>query len=555
MLPDFENKAEFLKQVVIFNEFTEKELAQVADRLNAEYAQAGEVIFSQDAERDNLYIIVSGEIRVTRTQKDGTEIFLANLDSGDIFGEDALLSKRNRSATITARDDTELYYLSEADFDWTRETFPKIDPYLIAFNRTHETVRKLKLDWLNDGETISLVTRRHPISMIVELLVIAFLVSVTVTLTTVFITFLSDVRAITLLSAGTAGFITLVGLIAGVWSFFEWRNDYFFVTNLRVVWRERILFRSTSRQEVPLRRIQSLDVQTPNVFARLIEVGELIIRTFNSQMRLTDVYHPDRMKDMIDAFLNKAQQQSIRAEHASIRRTIRSRFGHQEVKPPREPDVVTPNLQDEKQRLTLFKTRIIEDGIITYRKHWWIFFKGAWLPSLSFFISILMSIGLSITVFNLLGVMGMLVLYFIPFIVFLWWLYQYEDWRNDIYRVTKDKIVDRDKKPFGKESFRSAPIKNIQSVGHEIPNTIGLILNVGNVKINVGEEIFTFDGVHDPALIHQDISRRMEELVVETERDRINQEHERMATWLEIYHDEIKGEFDTGPIEHIPDFD
>ncbi len=141
------------------------------------------------------------------------------------------------------------------------------------------------------------------------------------------------------------------------------------------------------------------------------------------------------------------------------------------------------------------------------------------------------------------------------FIILLCWFYQYEDWRNDIYRVTKGRIIDRDKKPFGKESFRSAPIKNIQSVGHEVPNTIGLILNVGTVKINVGDETFTFNGVHDPALVHQDISRRMEELVVENERDRINQEHERMATWLEIYHDETKGEFDTGLSEHIPDFD
>jgi hypothetical protein len=171
------------------------------------------------------------------------------------------------------------------------------------------------------------------------------------------------------------------------------------------------------------------------------------------------------------------------------------------------------------------------------------------------FIAILMTIGLTKTVFNILGLMGLLALYFIPFMLFLWWLYQYEDWRNDIYRVTKDRIIDRDKKPFGKESFRSAPIMNIQSVGHEVPNTIGLILNVGDVKINVGEETFTFDGVYDPALVHQDISRRMEELVVETERERINQERERMATWLEIYHEETKGEFDTDPLEHVPDFD
>ena len=107
-------------------------------------------------------------------------------------------------------------------------------------------------------------------------------------------------------------------------------------------------------------------------------------------------------------------------------------------------------------------------------------------------------------------------------------MYEYADWRNDIYRVTRDRIIDRDKKPFGKESFRSAPINNIQSVGHEIPNTIGLILNVGDVKINVGEETLTFDGVHDPALVHQDISRRMEELAAKMNR---HGSHKNMHAW------------------------
>jgi CRP-like cAMP-binding protein len=555
MFPESDDKVEFLKQVVLFNEFTEDELAQVAERLNSEYVGAGEVIFSQNDERDNLYIIYNGEVRITRVDKDGSKKFLASLNSWDIFGEDALLSERNRSATAKAVEDTDLFYLTESDLNWVRGKFPKIETYLIAFSRSHETVRKLKIRWLNEDETISLVARRHPISMIIELLFIAFLVSVTVTLTTVFITFLSDARVITLLSVGTAGLITFIGLIAGIWSYFEWRNDYFFVTNLRVVWRERILFRSTSRQEVPLRRIQSLDVQTPNVFARLILVGDLIIRTFNSQMRLTDVHHPDRMKDMIDAFLQKAQRRSVQAEHESIKRVIRSRLGHQEEAQPHEPIEAPLDVQGEKQRISLFKTRMVENDIITYRKHWWIFFKGAWQPTLALFTAVFLSITFTVTVFNLLRLIGLLTLYFIPFIIFLWWLYEYEDWRNDIYRVTKDRIIDRDKKPFGKESFRSAPIKNIQSVGHEVPNTIGLILNVGNVRINVGEEIFTFDGVHDPALVHQDISRRMEELAVQTERDRIQQEHERMATWLEIYHGETKGEIDAGPLEHIPDFD
>jgi len=556
MFPENENRIDFLKQVLIFNEFTEGELAQVAERLDKVFVQAGEAVFFQGNARDNLFFIISGAVRVTRIENDGHETFLANLDSGDIFGEDALIFGRERSATVTTLSDTELYSLSEDDFNWLRFNFPKIEPYLIAISQTHDTVRRLKIGWLMEGEAISLVARRHPISMIVEITVTAFLVSLILTITLVFITFLSNVRVITLLSAGTAGLLTLIGLVVAIWSFFEWRNDYFFVTNLRVVWRERILFRSASRQEVPLRAIQSLDVQTPNVFARMIDVGDLIIRTFNSQMRLSDVNRPERMKEMIDAFLLKARRKSIRAEHSAIRQTIRSRLGYQNETPSAETYPEGPLVvQNEQQRFTLFKTRILENDIITYRKHWWIFFKRAWQPSLTLILSIFVSLGFSAKIFSILGVIGLIALYFMPFGILLWWLYQYEDWRNDIYRVTKDRIIDRDKKPFGKESYRSAPIKNIQSVGHEIPNTIGLILNVGNVKINVGDETFTFDGVHDPALVHQDISRRMEELIIETDRTRLNQEHERMATWLEIFRDETKGDFDTGSEVHIPDFD
>jgi hypothetical protein len=274
-------------------------------------------------------------------------------------------------------------------------------------------------------------------------------------------------------------------------------------------------------------------------------------------MRLTDVNHPERMKNMIDSFLYKYQRKSIRSEHAAIRRTIRRQLGYNqpdESPIDQPPEDATLRVQEKRQRFTIFKTRVVEDGSITYRKHWWIFFKRAWKPSILLILSLVASFGFSITIVSALGVIGLLLVYSVTFIVFIWWLYQYADWRNDIYRLTKDRIIDRDKKPLGKESFRSAPINNIQSVGHEIPNTIGLILNVGNVKINVGEEILTFDGVYNPALVHQDISRRMEELATENERQRSQQEHARMAAWLEIYHDESRGDFDSGPIEHIPEF-
>jgi hypothetical protein len=557
MSPAQENEVAFLKQVLIFNEFNEDELFEIAKRLNTKYVQAGEAIFRQGDARDNVYMILDGEVLVTRLEKDGEETFLANFDCADLFGEDALIFERPRSATVTALTDTELLYLSEDHFNWLRSTYPKVNPYLIAFSQTHETVRKLNIKWLSEEETISLATRRHPIRLIIDLMIVSIIV-IPILMIAIFTTSLLDnALAITFLAIGLAGIVTFFGLIAAIWFIFEWRNDYFFVTNLRVVWRERMILRSSSRQEVPLRTIQSLKVQTPHIGARIIHFGDVVIRTFNSEMRLTDVNNPERMESMIDAFLQKARRRSTRSEHAAIRRTIRRQLGYQQEDEEQAelPEEVTLAVQSERRGLTIFKTRIVEDGTFTYRKHWWLFFKRAWKSSIALLLSIVMIIGMTGRIFRALGPIWVIILYFVSFCIFIWWLYEYADWRNDIYRVTRDRIIDRDKKPLGKESFRSAPISNIQSVGHEIPNTIGLILNVGDVKIKVGEETFTFDGVHDPALVHQDISRRMEELAAETERARIAQEHARMATWLDIYHDETKGKFDTGPVEHIPDFD
>jgi hypothetical protein len=539
MLPEIEERIDFLKQVLLFNEFSDRELEQVAEQLKEDFLEAREVIFREGDEGDRMYFVLSGEVKITHKDQDDEDVFLALFDSGDTFGEDALFFNRRRSATVTARRDTELYYLDADDFTWLRMNFPQIEPYLVAVTQSHEIVRRLKINWLADDETISLVARRHPIRLFIEWTGMAFILVVVAIILLLFDLILGDSRLFRFFGFEVGGISMVITFFAALWSYLEWQNDYFFVTNLRVVWRERILLRSSSRQEVPLRTIQSLDVQTTNFLARVIGVGDLVIRTFNSVMRLTEVKEPDKMRNMIGAFLGKARRKSARAQRTAIRRSIRERVLGEEV--PKDEDVFIPAIRQEKKSgFQLFKTRIVENDVITYRKHWFIFLQRAWKPTLALLLAVAVSIGFTLSTFNSgLGLKGLLLLYAIPFLVFLWWLYEYEDWRNDIYRVTKDRVIDRDKRPFGQESFRSAPIQNIQSVGHEVPNTIGLILNVGDVKINIGDETLTFDGVHDPAIVHQDISRRMEEHAAGVESSRTSQEHDRMATWLEIYHEEL----------------
>ena len=555
MLVENLSQVEFLKQVLIFNEFSEDELEIVARRLNTEFVKAGEVIFSQGEIPGNIYFVFDGELELQQPSNWENPNFQTYYHYGDIFGEDDLYFDRSRSTTVVAMTDTELRYLSKEDFTWLRNTFPKVEPYLNAIFRTRDIVSRLNIKWLNEREKISLADRRHPIVLIMGLLLVLFFVFLFITISIALITFIKDVYLITVLSAGVGGVVGLVGLITGIGLYYEWRNDYFFITNIRVVWRERLLLRTSSRQEVPLRRIQSLDIETSHFLERILGVGDVIIRTFNSEMRLTQVKFPARMKNMVDAYMKQAQRKFIRSEQAAIRYIIRRKLEGKDEEQQLEPTPLPLKVQKSPNRLSVFNSRVVENESITYRKHWLVFLRAAWKPSMALCLTIVAVISASGFVFQTFGLVFLLPLLLFLFMIFFWWLYAYADWRNDIYIVTKERIIDRDKKPFGKESFRSAPIQNIQSVGHEIPNIIGLLLNVGNIRINVGEEILTFNGVHNPALVHQDISRHMEEHAANLEREHIKQEHARMATWLDIYHDETRRDINKDHTEHIPDFD
>jgi rhodanese-related sulfurtransferase len=77
--------------------------------------KAGEVIVRQNAPGNCYYVIERGRAQVTR-EVSGACIELAELDSGDAFGEEALIAGTQRNATVTMKTDGELLCLDGADF-------------------------------------------------------------------------------------------------------------------------------------------------------------------------------------------------------------------------------------------------------------------------------------------------------------------------------------------------------------------------------------------------------------------------------------------------------
>ncbi len=85
-------------------------------RFEAEPVTAGQVIIKQGEIGDYYFLIRSGKARVTRNAGDGNEILLAELQPGQGFGEEALISGELRNATVTMSSAGELMRLPANDF-------------------------------------------------------------------------------------------------------------------------------------------------------------------------------------------------------------------------------------------------------------------------------------------------------------------------------------------------------------------------------------------------------------------------------------------------------
>lgn len=83
------------------------------------------MIFAESMPGDELYIIQKGSIKITKIIND-SEVLLAVLKPGDIFGEMALIENKPRSASAIAYEDTTLLSINKSNFSKIIAAQPQI---------------------------------------------------------------------------------------------------------------------------------------------------------------------------------------------------------------------------------------------------------------------------------------------------------------------------------------------------------------------------------------------------------------------------------------------
>jgi len=514
-------------------------LNEAAARFEVANYPRGNRLYSSDDIPDYFYWIVSGDVRLSggMARRGKAE---QTLSAGDYFGAEVLSRRDYRFSEAVCLTETKLVRVNEQDLIHLREVHPVLKKAFSLIYQTHKFRARLFLPWLEKGEKVNLVCRRHFFFLALRMLLIggvavagfAGLLSLAVAGKSVALMLLAFV-------------LLFIGVLLTAWSALEWGNDFFILTSDRVLVQKKLTGFFDSRQEAPYSAILSTGLET-TVWGRLLGFGTINLRTYNGKLSFKRLPVTEIIFDLLEYQRRHVVQQNRQSDFNEMRETLQQRLDGRTTRnripatgknaPGLKTTYTSGSFLDLAARF--FGLRLERNNAVIYRTHWWRLLGKTILPAL-----LVLAVGVLVILklFNFLPSIAANQLYIggliITVISWGWWLYQYQDWYNDVYIITSDQLVDVNRKPLGKEERRSAPVQNIQTVEFKRKGIIGLLFNFGTVHIQIGNQELTFDDVYNPAAIQAEIFSRFKGHNQKSQR----LEQEKLADWIKTY-DELKKE-------------
>jgi CRP-like cAMP-binding protein len=112
---------ETLKKIPVFAEVSDEALKKIAPFVQLTEAGEGKALMTEGDYSNNLYAIEEGTVKVERQGE-----HLADLGPGDIFGEQGLLERQGRSATVTATSPVRLLQIGNAELARMKKAMPEV---------------------------------------------------------------------------------------------------------------------------------------------------------------------------------------------------------------------------------------------------------------------------------------------------------------------------------------------------------------------------------------------------------------------------------------------
>lgn len=122
----------FLRQVSIFGGLNEEDLFKIVNIGSRKNYPKGSVIVMEAEIGAAMFTIISGKVKVVRSDGEGREVILSILSESDVFGELSLLDGHARSASVITTTPTDVFVIHRQDFMHLLHEYPSISIALLS---------------------------------------------------------------------------------------------------------------------------------------------------------------------------------------------------------------------------------------------------------------------------------------------------------------------------------------------------------------------------------------------------------------------------------------
>ncbi len=549
-----EQKISFLRTVTMFEDLTSDELADLVHIVTAYTFKPGAIIAYQRDVADKLYIVQQGRLEEYFVNEAGEVVEKYPYLPGSAFRDVWLISPTTHPGTIRAVRAGTLLTIKSSDFlawlsrhpnatlDMSEEAWRMVEDIPALAGTQH--YRRFEL---LPGEKVIFGTRRSRWVLVGKILIPLLLI---LTIAAFFI-WLS--LGLSLWIELVLVFIFVIGpLLWAGYSLFDWFNDYILLTNKFVLHREYDLFQFQGHiDKVPLEQVQSVNAVKNSVVQSILHIGDIRITTAAQATALffNNVGRPTELQEKISAAAQDARRAGRALGQARSQQVIRESVESYYQLPPQlerdapEEDGSKSAESAQQTRPSWFRRRygyrVVEGDIITFRRHWIVFVRHAIWPliALGGWILIVSTIGIfsGPTMTN--PVFALIALSFLALILFgLYWYF--ENWRNDIYRLTSNMVIDLAKLPLGFGSSRTeAALSNVQNVTALQPNLLSTLLRYGEVTVETAgaSANIVFLDVARPNQVQADIFQRIQRVRNDQSQRQEEQRRREFITMMDVF--------------------
>jgi hypothetical protein len=336
--------------------------------------------------------------------------------------------------------------------------------------------------------------------------------------------------------------------------------DYYVVTNTRVTHRDRQLLVYDVRSEAPIDMVQDVSI-AQFLTGRLFGFGDLTVRTASKGggVLFPRVPDPSYVQNLILAerarvvAAKRGQQKEILRRqligglHVALPILERVRALGPSSRPPSRQG---PSFHLPRWEWGTPRGYVREADHVLWRKNWVNLLQRAGIPALILvllLVTLILGIREELFASGILGFPGssLLLAWLVLFVPTAFWLwFQVIDWRNDIYVVTDDKLIDIEAKPLALSyQRREGSLDRVQTAFAEQKGFWANVLDYGTVQIltAAADPGFTFYMVGHPKRVQAVIFQKLDAFRRRQEAERIREGSRQLMEGLEAYHELQQG--------------